>query len=127
METMKWQIEQRKHKRFQLRDEAFVLLGPDSTKLGRIIDISMHGLAFSHVGRARPPNEFFELDIFLIDTDVYIDKIPFETISDFKTRENPFSSITMRRCGVEFGVLTHGQIVRLERFVTNHTVAEEYF
>jgi len=124
MQTMKWQIEQRRHKRFQVRDDAFVLLGPDSTKLGRIIDISMRGLAFSHVGRAKPPGQFFELDIFLIDTDLYIDKIPFETISDFTTLENSFSSITLRRCGVEFGVLTHDQIAQLERFVEHHTIAD---
>ncbi|MEE9567072.1 MAG: PilZ domain-containing protein [Desulfobacteria bacterium] len=117
-------VEQRQHKRFEVREGAFILLGTDSTKLGRIIDISMGGLAFSYMARARPPNELFELDIFLIDSEFYFDKVPFETISDFKTRENPFSSITMRRCGVQFGALTYSQISQLEYFIQNYTLGE---
>jgi hypothetical protein len=115
-------VERRRHKRMEVRDGAFVLLGPDSTKLGRMIDISLGGLAFSHMARERPSNELFELDMFIIDGDFYLERVPFETISDLKTLENPFSSITMRRSGVRFGELTHDQLSLLENFIQNHTM-----
>jgi hypothetical protein len=122
MTQMKNPVEQRRYERFQVRDGAFVLLGPGSTKLGRIIDISTGGLSFSHMARARPSDDLFELDLFLIDTDFYLSEIPFSTVSDFKTHENPFSSITMRRCGVQFGELNASQRAELEYFIQNHTV-----
>ena len=117
-------VERRKYKRMQVRDDAFVLLGPNSTKLGRIIDIGIGGLAFSHMARERPSSELFELDIFIIDSDFYLERVLFETISDFKTHENPFSSITMRRSGVRFGELGHNQVSQLEHFIQNYTIGE---
>ncbi len=117
-------VERRKYRRTQVRDGAFVLLGPNSTKLGRIIDIGIGGLAFSHMARERPSSELFELDIFIIDSDFYLERVLFETISDFKTHENPFSSITMRRSGVRFGELGHNQVSQLEKFIQNHTISE---
>ncbi len=117
-------VERREHKRFETRDEAFIVLGPDSTKLGRLIDISMGGLAFSHVAKTRPPDGLFELDLFLVEGDFYLDKLPYEIISDFKTNDNRFGSITMRRCGVQFGSLTQSQISELDYFIRNHTRGE---
>jgi c-di-GMP-binding flagellar brake protein YcgR len=114
--------EQRRNRRLQARDGAFVLLGPDSTKLGRIIDISSGGLAFSHMARTRPSDDLVELDLFLIDTDFYLSEVPFQTVWDVKTHENPFSSITMRRCGVQFGDLNSIQQTELDNFIHNHTV-----
>jgi hypothetical protein len=124
MTQVKRPVEQRRYKRFQVRDGAFVLLGPDSTKLGRIIDISAGGLAFSHMARARPSNDLRELDVFLIDADFYLSDVPFSTVSDFRTYENPFSSITMRRWGVQFGELNSNQRAELEYFIQNYTVGD---
>jgi len=115
-------IEQRRYRRLQVRDGAFVLLGPDSTKLGRIIDVCRGGLAFSHMARTRPSEDLFELDLFLIDTDFYLSEVPFSTVWDFKTHENPFSSITLRRCGVRFGELNPTQRTELDYFIQNHTL-----
>ncbi len=116
--------DQRQNERFQVREGAFVLLGPDSTKLGRVIDISMGGLSFSHMGKARPPSDLVELDVFLIDADFYLEMIPFQVVSDFKTRHNPLSPITMRRCGVQFKELTYDQRSQLEHFIQNYTLNE---
>lgn len=117
-------VERRKYKRMEVRDGAFVLLGPHSTKLGRIVDIGMGGLGYSHMGRERPSSELFELDIFIIDSDFYLERLSFETVWDMKTHENPFSSITMRRSGVQFGEIGHEQVSQLEYFIQNHTTGE---
>ena len=124
MRNTKKPVEQRKLKRFQVWDDAFVLLGPDSTKLGAAIDISTHGLSFSHIGRKAPSSELFELDLFLIDRDFYLERVPFKTVWDVQTEENPFSSITMRRCGVKFGELTNTQVSQLGYFIQNHATAK---
>ena len=120
-------VERRKHKRFKVQGSAFVVLGappwPHSTKVGQIIDMSMHGLAFSYIADEGQSNSSFELGIFLADNSFHLRQIPFETISDVKTNEVPLSSITMRRRGVQFGELTHNQISQLEYFIRNHTIS----
>lgn len=54
MYTRKELVERRKHKRFQVPFGAFAVLGPHSTKVGRIMDISMGGLTFRHIDRKEP-------------------------------------------------------------------------
>ena len=113
-------VDRRRQQRFDVRNSAFVLLGPDSTKLGALIDISMGGLSFNHMARKPPSNELYELDIFLIDQDFYLQQVPFNIVWDCPTEENPLSSITMRRCGVQFGQMTHTQMSQLEYFIQAH-------
>jgi len=121
--------ERRKHKRFRVQSGAFTVLTafswPHSTqKLGQIIDISMGGLAFSYIASEELPNVSLELSIFLAGNRFHLRSIPFETISDAETNEVPFSSITMKRSGVQFGELTPDQISQLKYFIRNHTTGE---
>jgi hypothetical protein len=124
MADMKTQNQRRKHKRFEVQDGAFVLLGPDSNKLGSIKNVSLGGLSFSHKARKSASSELYELDIFFIGQDFYLEQVPFRAVWDLATKENPFSSITMRRAGVKFGDLTHSQLSRLEYFIENHSIAK---
>jgi len=121
-------VERRKHKRFKVQDSAFVVVGapfrPHSTKVGQIIDMSMGGLAFGYIADEDRSNASSELGIFLADNSFHLRQIPFETISDLKTNRVPFSSISMRRSGVQFGELTHDQISQLEYFIQNHTISK---
>ena len=122
--------ERRKHGRFQVKNGAFAVLGavfwPHSTqKLGQIKDISMGGLAFSYMAREELSDESVRLGIFLAENRFHLREIPFETIWDVETEKEPFSSITMRRCGVRFGKLTPNQISELKYFIRNHTLPPE--
>ena len=123
----KKQVDRRRHKRFHVRDNTFVVLrAPLSTNVGQIIDISMGGLAFNYIDGLRQANNYSKLDILLSNRSFYLDKIPFNTISDCKAPNKvPFSSIEMRRCGVHFGKLTPEQISQLKYFICNHTTAVE--
>lgn len=121
--------ERRKDKRFEVRNGAFAVLRasswPHSTqKLGQIKDISMGGLAFSYIASEDLSNGSVQLSIFLVKNRFHLRKIPFETISDLETDEVPFSSITMRRSGVQFGELTPNQISQLKYFIQSHTIGE---
>lgn len=123
-------VERRKHKRLQVEDGAFVLLSRDSAILGHIVEISMAGLTFLYITSGKPPNGSSELEVLLPeqledDRSFYFDKVPFKTISDFAIpNELSLGSITIRRCGVQFGGLTPSQISQLEYFILNHTISE---
>ena len=121
--------ERRKHKRFRVQSGAFTVFTafswPHSTqKLGQIIDISMGGLAFTYITGEESPNVSLELSIFLAGNRFHLRSIPFETISDAETNEVPFSSINMKRSGVQFGELTPNQLSQLKHFIWNYTTGE---
>ena len=124
----KKQVDRRRHKRFHVRDTAFVVFRapwPLATNVGQITDISMDGLAFSYIAGEKRSNSSSELDILLGNRSFYLDKVPFKTVSDCKTPHKvPFSSIEMRRCGVQFGKLAPEQISQLKNFIWNHTTGE---
>jgi len=84
----------------------------------------MDGLAFSYMAVKERSDSSFELDIFLSDGDFYLEKVPCETISDWKTYQSAFDSFTMRECTVKFGDLTLDQKSQLEYFIQNHTMGE---
>jgi hypothetical protein len=84
----------------------------------------MGGLAFTYITSEEPPNVSLELSIFLAWNRFHLRRIPFETISDAETNEVPFSSINMKRSGVQFGELTPSQISQLKYFIRNYTTGE---
>jgi hypothetical protein len=122
MGSIKEPVERRKHKRFEVPIGAFVVLGPQSTLVGRIIDISMGGLAFRHVDKENPPGGLDELDVFIIEDDFCLKHVPCETVSDLETYESPFGSFIIRESAVQFRDLTPRQMSQLEHFIHNHTI-----
>jgi hypothetical protein len=116
-------VERRKHKRFQVDNGAFVRVGPHSYKMGRLIDISMGGLAFHYVG-SQEANESY-LAIFLTETNFYLDEVPIKTVWDLEMAGKlPSSSITVRRHGVQFVNLPDEQRSQVQFFINNHTIGE---
>jgi hypothetical protein len=121
--------ERRKYKRFQVKNGAFAVLTAISTphstqKVGRITDISMGGLAFSYIASEEPSNISVQLSIFFADNRFDLRNIPFETIWDVETKKDSFSSITMKRTGVQFGGLTPEEISQLEYCIQNHIMTK---
>ena len=119
--------ERRKDRRFQVENGTFAVLGGlswshSTQKLGQITDIGMGGLAFSYIASEEVSDDSVELNIFLAENRFHLRKIPFKTIWDIETERVPFSSITMRRSGVEFGELTPDQTSQLKYFIRNHTL-----
>lgn len=118
-------LERREGGRFQVEDGAFVLLGPRSSLLGQIIEISLGGLSFLYTTSTNPAKDSTELDILLADHSFYFDKIPCNIVSDLEIRhELSMGSKTIRRCSVEFGDLSKDQKSQLEYFIRNHTAGE---
>jgi len=125
MEAKKEFVEQRKHKRYLVKDRAFAVLGPDALKLCHMIDISKGGLSFRYfIDSEELAEELFDLGILYGD-DFYVEKIPARVVSDNVIENNSyFSSIIMKRRGIQFGDLTRRQEEQLEYFIENNTSGE---
>jgi len=113
-------VEQRKHKRYKVTKRAFAVLGPDAVKLCHLIDISKGGLSFRYFVDTNGMEEtVFELDI-LGGEDFYLERVPIRVVSDILLEDDsPFSSIAMRRRGVQFGTLTQRQKEQVEYFISD--------
>lgn len=114
--------DKRRFKRFQAPKKAFVLVRGLDGKLGQIIDIGRGGLAFRYVANGKKPKKLSQLDIFLANNGFHLEKVSCEIVSDFELgKKGPSDSLTMRRCGVQFGELSQDLLSRLEYFIENYT------
>jgi c-di-GMP-binding flagellar brake protein YcgR len=110
-------IERRKHKRFKGPKDVFVGIGPHFAKVGRLRDLSMDGLAFRYVGNSKPSSGSYA-DIFMLEGDLFLARLPIRIVSDVEIVEKAHSSfVTTRRCCVKFRKLTPRQKTELEMFM----------
>jgi hypothetical protein len=117
--------ERREYKRFEVQEGAFASLRGPVSKLGQITDISRGGLAFRYIDTGIRPDKSFHLDISLIDNFFHLKEVSCKNICDSEiSNEFHFSSITMRRLGVQFEDLTNHQASQLEHFIQTHTIGE---
>lgn len=115
--------DRRSHARFKAKAGAYTVFSSRSIIPGRINDISLGGLCFFYVEGEAWYNEFSELDILFGDNDFYLDKIPFETVSDtISENESLYSPIIMRRCRVKFGKMNAEQLEQLKYFISQKTL-----
>jgi hypothetical protein len=98
---------------------------PHSSTLGRIVDISTDGLAFTYVGDQQSLSVSSQLEIMRGDCSSRLKEMPFEIISDFQTAAKAdFTCLEMRRCSMQFGKLTPAQKRQLHSFIENHSTGE---
>ena len=117
-------VERRKYHRFRVPPGVFLSFSPDDSRLGEVVDISVGGLAYRYLATEKKPNPARRLNIFSTGDESYMNDVPFQTVSDFRTLDIPFTPVMMRRSGIQFGELTHSLMSRLEYFIENHTVTE---
>jgi hypothetical protein len=118
-------VEQRAHERFEAQPGVLAVLGPNSRKMGQVLDISKGGLAFNYKNGIKEPEEVYELSILLDDSNG-LNHRPFKfnaaVVSDKKVANDvQFSNATIRRCGVQFLDLTYYQQTWLDECIRNHT------
>ncbi len=116
------QVERRKSKRFKAAYGAYAVLGPNTSKLGQIKDISMGGLAFKYLADEARSNAVGKLDIFIRQIGYCVKNIPITTVSDHElAKENVFSTVRLRQQGVQFGELTPDQTSQLSFILKHYT------
>lgn len=118
-------MDAREDRRFWFQDYAYVVLKPSSTKMCQVVDISRRGLSFRYRDTGQEETESTEMDIFLAGEDFYLDKVPFETISEYDIDiELSDQALTMKQCSVEFGELTREQMERLDILIEKYTMVK---
>jgi hypothetical protein len=120
-ETSKSPLDRRRHKRYQVREGALICPVARVRKYWKMLDVSMGGASFRYI-----PGDYLsgitEIDIAMRDLEFSLEGIPFKVISDCEFTDGLSSLSTLRRCGVEFGPLTHLQASLLDEFIRKYTV-----
>ena len=116
------QTEQRKHRRFKVKENAFAVLNQNPVRLVPILDIAMGGLGIYVNDGAKWMNDSQKLEIMVADCSFYLDSIPFEIISNFRAFPGDASNmLDGRRYSLKFGNLRPAQKARLKYFIRNYT------
>ncbi len=77
-------MERRKFTRFRVQDDAFAALRGNLTKVGKIYDISLNGLAFRYLAEKISDETFTQVDIFLTNNGFHLAGVPCKIIYDVK-------------------------------------------
>jgi len=119
--------ERRKAKRYMVKDNVFAVfrLGPNSSSLVNIVDISRGGFAFKFVGMEEISRNRFELDIFVSGDGRRLGKIPFKIISETaKEKKDRLFTLAQRRFGARFDDLSDVKALQIDRFINNHKITD---
>ena len=112
--------------RFLPRDETYVALRPDFTKLGRRINISRGGLSFQYIASKGESQGSTQLDLFTGNNGFYLSRLACRVIYDTRVLERGKAPTFLehRRCGLEFVEATEVQAAQLELYLANHVAGE---
>ncbi len=117
-------MEKRKYTRFQTQDNAFAALRGNFTKIGKIYDISLNGLAFRYLAEQESEERLTQVDIFLSKNGFHMPNVPCSVVYDTKESTSSSNTVSPYRCGLSFDALGEVQQNKLEVFLNNHTTGE---
>jgi hypothetical protein len=120
-------VEKRKYNRFMVRPDTYAALGPHYTKVGKVRQISIAGLAFEYLCITEiPDRQSTRVTVFSLENEFFLPNLSCRVISDFTTcasDKNPMSdpNYAINQCAVELMAITEGQWRRLDYFLEHHT------
>jgi c-di-GMP-binding flagellar brake protein YcgR len=117
-------VERRKHKRFQPQIDTPIILRSHHTKAASIVDLSMGGVGFSCIGGEKVMCESMKISILPAENSFYLYKIPCKMVWNREVEKDHNSSLTTRRCGVQFDELTPHEVSQLEHFIQNYATGD---
>lgn len=117
--------EKRRHARYKIEKDAFAALKNGKTRVGKIADICLGGLALNYMEDVAIDQERGHVDIFTAGKNYYITDIPIRVIYDLQSQEarETFSFTAMNRCGIAFERLTETQSLQLTAFLNDCSVS----
>ena len=111
--------ERREQDRIKIEDNAYIYSASTFTFIGKVIDISRSGIAFSSIlDDDSIPFKIDDLGILLSTKDYITENLPFEIISDDTVFVSPENNMVMMRSSGQFLDLAPEQERELERFIT---------
>ncbi len=117
-------MERRKFTRFQTRDDAFAALRGDFSKVGKIYDISLNGLAFRYLAEEMSKEVYTQVDVFLSKNGFHLSGVPCTVVYDEKELISNSNTVSPYRCGLKFKPLKQDVHNKLEFFLNNYTTGE---
>jgi hypothetical protein len=115
-------FEKRSHNRLQAKDGLYAIIKYKPTIFGQIINISKDGMAVRYSSNGQQSRMPSELDVFIIDSNFYIEKIQIKIVSDFEIGDkSPFSSQKNRQRCFQFGEMKSSQLFQLDYLLQNYT------
>lgn len=120
-------VERRKHKRHKVQDGVLAVLGPNTAKMGQIIDISNGGIAFYHKDSSISIEKSHDLSILFDNNQTNGNYGPLKfqaTIVSEVAVDNSRMSAATRRCSLQFNNLTYYQRAWLGECIQNYTNSE---
>jgi hypothetical protein len=116
------QTEQRACERLSVVKNAYAALRAGTFKVGKIQNISMSGLMFSYIGLDIPENTTTEVDLFIVQENIYLPNLPCKVVhSVTRKSKNKELSFAYSRCGLSIGTLEKKKKKNLEKFINNST------
>jgi hypothetical protein len=115
-------VEKRRHHRLQTIDGIYAIINYKPTIFGQIVNISKDGMAVRYSSNGKQLNVPSESDVFIIDSNFYIEKIQIKIVSDFEIGDKlPFSSQKNRQRCFQFGKMKSSQHFQLDYLLQNYT------
>ena len=119
------ETERRKFTRFLVPENVYAALGPSFSKIGRIKDISIGGLAMEYITDEDSCLEESHVNIFIREEEFFLSKLPCKIVCDCPiepSADPQILGLTHKRCGVQFHRFTNGLRKRFEGFLEDRTI-----
>ena len=119
--------EKRKYMRFSTEDDAYAALGTHYKKVGKLIDISIGGLAFRYIYKFEDCAQYnTRVTIFISKNGFYLPDLACRLIYDSPIQSNNSNTylkapFRVNRCGLQFMTLTDYQLDKLGFFINHYT------
>lgn len=115
-------IERRLHKRYQIKEGAFVV---HAGHIGQILDISRGGFLCQCIGNKNIAEEPATCDIFCVHSacKFKLRELPVRRVTKNINPLSPWNTTLVKRCGIQFGDITSHQESHLQNFI-NYLASE---
>jgi hypothetical protein len=115
-------VERREFQRYIPHENAFAAVGRDYSRVGKIKNIALGGLAFEYIVGLSPKEEATQADIFLVGNVFHLHNIPCRIIYDVEVHvphvnNNYIKILTTKRCGLQFKSNSDEIITQLMIFI----------
>ena len=117
--------EKRKFARYITRPEIFAALGKSFSRVGRVKDVSLGGVAFEYIAEEQNEDDLSSIDIFATGNGLHLSRIPCRKIYEVSVKDTTevsslSSELRTKRCGVEFDDLTKSELSQVKHLIETY-------
>ena len=115
------QTDRRRFRRYRVNSEVYAIFKPEPVRMAPILDISMRGMAVSDDQYIIYDENVSDLEIMSADSSFYLDRIPFQFVTNIQDLEPRLAVENDRRTvRIKFGRLLGNQEAQLRQLIRYH-------